>query len=137
MKSLFAKILLWFWFALAITVVGSAFISALNVNKNDFEGSPVARLVTLQLAEARNAYETGGRPALQGFLETIQRVYDARGVLTDDRGRDLLSGEDRADLVRRARRRALYVIFRSDSTVARNSEDGRYWFFFIVPRTHV
>jgi hypothetical protein len=32
MNSLFAKILLWFWFALAITVVGSAFISALNVN---------------------------------------------------------------------------------------------------------
>ena len=64
MNSLFAKILLWFWFALAITVVGSAFISALNVNENDSdERAPVARLVRFQLEEARTAYETGGRPA--------------------------------------------------------------------------
>jgi two-component system sensor histidine kinase CpxA len=31
----------------------------------------------------------------------------------------------------------LYEIFRADSVVARLSEDGRYWFFFIVPRAHV
>ena len=57
MKSLFAKILLWFWCALVVTIVGSAFISALNVNQNDDEGSPIARLVTFQLVEARTAYE--------------------------------------------------------------------------------
>jgi hypothetical protein len=29
-------------------------------------------------------------------------------------------------------------VFRTgDSTVARTSNDGRYWFFFIVPRSHV
>jgi signal transduction histidine kinase len=137
MNSLFAKILLWFWCALVITIVGSAFISALNVNQNDDEGSPVARLVTFQLEEARTAYEIGGRPGLQSFLETLHRVYDANAILTDDRGRDLLTGEDRSVLIRHARRRALYEIFRSDSTVARRSEDGRYWFFFIVPRVHV
>src|SRR4051812_19574692 len=137
MKSLFAKILLWFWCALVVTIVGSAFISALNINQNDDEGSPVARLVTFQLEEARTAYEIGGRPGLQTFLETLQRVYDAHGVLTDDRGRDLLTNEDRSGLIRHARRRALYEIFRTDSTVARRSEDGRYWFFFIVPRARV
>jgi signal transduction histidine kinase len=137
MRSLFAKILLWFWCALVITVVGSAFISALNVNQNDYEGSPVARLVTFQLEEARTAYEVGGRPGLQAFLETLHRVYDANGVLTDERGRDLLTNQDRSALIRHARRRALYEIFRTDSTVARQSEDGRYWFFFIVPRARV
>src|SRR5215471_757464 len=137
MSSLFGKLLLWFWCALVITVVGSAFISALNINQNDDEGSPVARLVTFQLEEARTAYETGGRPALQAFLETLHRVYDAQGVLTDDRGRDMLTNQDRSSLIRHARRRALYEIFRRDSVVARVSEDGRYWFFFIVPRQHV
>jgi signal transduction histidine kinase len=137
MKSLFAKILLWFWCALVVTVVGSAFISALNVNHNDDEGSPVARLVTFQLEEARTAYEIGGRPGLQAFLETLDRVYDAHGVLTDARGHDLLTNEDRSALIRHARRRALYEIFRADSVVARLSEDGRYWFFFIVPRARV
>ncbi|MEO8371508.1 MAG: ATP-binding protein [Candidatus Solibacter sp.] len=139
MNSLFAKILLWFWFSLAITVVGSAFISAFNVNENDSdENAPVARLVRFQLEEATSAYEIGGRPALQSFLNTLHRVYDARGVLTDENGRDLLTNEDRSDLIRRDKRRVLYQIFRTgDSTVARNSNDGRYWFFFIVPRAGV
>ena len=139
MNSLFAKILLWFWFALAITVVGSAFISALNVNENDSdERAPVARLVRFELEEATSAYEIGGRPALQSFLDTLHRVYDARGVLTDENGRDLLTNEDRSDLIRHVQRRLLYQIFRTgDSTVARTSDDGRFWFFFIVPRAHV
>ncbi|MEO8592198.1 MAG: ATP-binding protein [Candidatus Solibacter sp.] len=139
MNSLFAKILLWFWFALAITVVGSAFISAFNVNEDaSDENAPVARLVRFQLEEATSAYESGGRPALQSFLDTLHRVYDARGVLTDENGRDLITGADRSDLIRRAQRRALYQIFRTgDATVTRQSNDGRYWFFFMVPRPPV
>src|SRR5215472_5685996 len=138
MKSLFGKILLWFWFTVSVTVVGSAFISALNINKDTDEAAPVARLVTFQLEEARTAYETGGRPGLAIFLDTLQRVYNAHGVLTDQFGRDLLTNADRSDLIRHARRRVLYEIFRGgDSTVARTSDDGRYWFFFIVPRIPV
>ena len=77
-------------------------------------------------------------PALQSFLDTLHRVYDARGVLTDENGRDLLTNEDRSDLIRHVQRRVLYQIFRTgDSTVARKSDDGRFWFFFIVPRAHV
>src|SRR5215467_2752616 len=138
MRSLFAKILLWFWFTVAVTVIGSAFISAININQDSDENAPVGRLVTFQLEEARTAYESGGRPGLQLFLDTLQRVYNARGVLTDQDGHDLLTNEDRSDLIRHARRRLLYEIFRGgDSTVARTSEDGRYWFFFIVPRMPV
>jgi two-component system sensor histidine kinase CpxA len=136
MRTLFAKILLWFWFTLAITVVGSAFISAMIVNRSAAgEQSPAARLVALQLAEARSAYETGGRPGLELFLEQIQKIYGAQGILTDEDGRDLLTNEDRGDLLRRARRRASFPIMRSaENMLARASDDGRYWFFFIVPR---
>ena len=126
MKSLFAKILLWFWFTLAVTVVGSAFISALNVNENaSDERAPVARLATFQLEEARSAYEIGGRPGLQAFLDTLHRVYDARGVLTDENGCDLLTNQDRSDLVRRARRPYFFQIFRTgDAMVARAADDA-------------
>ncbi len=136
MRTLFAKILLWFWFTLAITVVGSAFISALIVNRNaSDQQSPGARLVTFQLEEARVAYETGGRPGLQAFLDNVQKIYGAQGILTDENGRDLLTNEDRSDLVRRARRERRFPIIRTtENMVARSTDDGRYWFFFIVPR---
>ncbi len=138
MNSLFTKILLWFWCTLAITLVGSAFISALNVNRDASDNeAPAARLVTFQLEEARSAYETGGRPELQAFLDTLRHVYNAEGILTDDRGRDLLTNRDRSDLVRRARRHALPFFRVSQDTVARIAGDGRYWFFFLVPRTSV
>ncbi len=139
MRTLFAKILLWFWCAMAVTVIGSAFLSALSVNRNDSDTeAPAARLVTFQLEEARSAYETGGRPALQAFLDTLQRVYHAQGVLTDERGRDILTDRDRSDLVQRASRsRALPFIRAGATTVARHADDGRYWFFFIVPRPSV
>src|ERR1700694_898178 len=135
MRSLFAKILLWFGCTLAIFVVGSAFLSALNINRNASDSqSPGARLLTFQLEEARAAYETGGRPALELFLENLHRIYDARGILTDEQGRDMLTGEDRAALVDRARRRGSLPFVRAfDSMTAPYPDDGHYWFFFIVP----
>ena len=135
MRTLFAKILLWFWFTLAITVIGSALISALTMNENDWDQrSPISRLVRFQLEEARVAYETGGRPGLQAFLDTLHNVYDAQGILTDESGRDLVTGENRSDLVRRAKTRRLLPIFRAGgSMVARAADDGHYWFFFIAP----
>src|ERR1700730_1751788 len=103
MNSLFAKILLWFWGTLVITVVGSAFISALEVNQDDSDRrAPAARLVEFQLATARTAYETGGRAGLEKFLATLRRIYGAEGILTDEKGRDLLTNQDRSDLLRRA-----------------------------------
>jgi two-component system sensor histidine kinase CpxA len=135
MRTLFAKILLWFWCTVAITVVGSAFLSALSMSRNASDsGSPVARLVLFQLEEARVAYEAGGRPALQAVLENVQKIYHAQGVLTDEHGRDMATGADRSDLVRRARRRPSFLSFRTGANmVARAADDGRYWFFYIVP----
>jgi two-component system sensor histidine kinase CpxA len=139
MNSLFAKILLWFWCTVAVYVIGSAFISALNVNSNASSGeSPVARLVTFELEEARTAYETGGRPALQAFMDTLERVYGAHAILTDEHGRDLLANKMRPDLVARAMRHPHLLTIQVDSdTVARVADDGRYWFFFEVPRHRI
>jgi signal transduction histidine kinase len=140
MNSLFAKILLWFWCTLAITLVGSVFISALGMNPNNPDRqAPAARLVRFQLEEARTAFETGGAPALRAFLETLHGIYDAHGILTDEKGRDVLTGDDRSGLVRRARLGStgalIYRIFPlGDATLARAADDGKYWFFFIVPR---
>ncbi|HTX39216.1 MAG TPA: ATP-binding protein [Bryobacteraceae bacterium] len=139
MRTLFAQILLWFWCTVAITLVGSAFLSELGLNPGAAEEeTPAARLVAFTLEEARAAYETGGRPALQIFMENLHRIYDAKGILTDESGRDLLTDRDRSDLLRRARTRSPLAVFRAgQSTVARAADDGRYWLFFIVPRASV
>jgi signal transduction histidine kinase len=134
MNSLFAKILLWFWTWVAIAVVGSAFISAWEFRRNDSDRTaPAAQLVTFQLRQARWAYETGGQPALQRFFDTVHRIYDASGILTDEKGTDLLTGQDRSYLIRRARQRRPYQFFRANnSMVARAADDGRYWYFYEI-----
>ena len=139
MRTLFAQILLWFWCTVAITLVGSAFLSELGLNPGAREEeTPAARLVAFTLEEARAAYESGGRPALQVFMDNLHRIYDAQGILTDESGRDVLTNRDRSDLVHSARTRRGFVVFRAGkSTVARAADDGRYWFFFIVPRERV
>jgi signal transduction histidine kinase len=134
MNSLFAKILLWFWTWLVVAVIGSAFISAWEFRHNASDRqSPAAQLVSFQLSQARWAYETGGQAGLARFLATVRRIYDARGILTDNRGIDLLNGKDRSDLIRRARLRPPYEFFRAGkSMLARAADDGRYWYFYEV-----
>ncbi|HWB85207.1 MAG TPA: ATP-binding protein [Bryobacteraceae bacterium] len=136
MRSLFAKILLWFWCTVAIAVVGSAFLSALKENESESDRrAPMVRMVALQLAQARLAYQSGGRQELQAFLDTISTADGAQGILTDQYGHDVLTGQDRGDLVRRARTRPARLPFPAGgASVARAATDGHYWFFFIVPR---
>jgi len=139
MNSLFFKILLWFCCTLAIFVVGAAFISALDLNEMDSDRrAPAAQLVEFEMREARYAYETEGQAGLVKFRAMLQRVYDVQGILTDENGRDLLTGQDRSDLVRRARRRPPYSFFRAgNAMVARAADDGKYWFFSLKPRIRV
>jgi len=136
MRTLFAKILLWFWSTVAIVVIGSAFVSALSMSRNASDsGSPVARLVRFQLEEARVAYETGGGPALVAFLDNVRKIYHAQGILTDERGRDLVTGANRGDLIGRARRRPPFQFCSTGSDmIALAADDGRYWFFYLVSR---
>jgi signal transduction histidine kinase len=134
MTSLFGKILLWFWTGMAIAVIGSAFISAWEFRRNVSDRqAPAAQLIAFQLAQARLAYETDGRPGLERFLDTIHRIYEARGILTDENGKDLLTGRDRSALVQRAREHGPYQFFRaSRSMIARAADDGRYWYFYEI-----
>ena len=138
MKSLFAKILLWFWCTLAITVVGSALhLGAQRESATTTTSSPVARCHPSSWKKRGTRTRTADAPALQAFLDNASRTSTTRGgILTDDDGRDLLTNEDRSDLVgARARPPGVSAIIRAAETIVRaRSDDGQYWFFFIVPR---
>src|SRR5262245_39163677 len=139
MNSLFARILLWLWVSVMAMVIGSAFISAITMSRDDTDRrAPGGQLISFQLSQARFAYETSGKAGLAKFLATVNRIYSAQGILTNENGRDLLTGENRSDLVARARRRPPYRFFRAgNAMVARAADDGRYWYFFAQSGTTV
>ena len=138
MKTLFARILVWLWVTLAITLIGSAFISALDITENVSAGAPAALRIRFDLEEARSAYEKGGRPALAAFMENLHRIYGTRGILTDEKGSDLITGDDRSNLIAKyARKPRFQFLSFGEITAAIPSEDGRFWFISIAPRRAV
>lgn len=134
MNSLFTKILLWFWATVAITVIGSALISAVSMSISDRQ-LPMDRLVRFQLMEARHAYETGGKEGLAQFMNRLNSVYRGRAYFTDESGRDLLTGEDRSGLIARMGDGDDFVLFTPRGRlIGRTADDGHYRLFFFFRR---
>lgn len=137
MRSLFVKTLLWFVGTAFITMTAIVLVAAINFNSGDRRQPPFGMLLTLQLSDARAAYETGGKEALQKTLDRITDITQAEAALTDAEGTDLLTGEDRSDLIKVARRNwRIPFIGRSRTVVARRSDDGRYWYVLFVNRAN-
>ncbi len=139
MNSLFGKILLWFWGTVAFAVVGAALISGLTVNQNMWDSnSPASKRMLFQLEQARLAYEEGGRPALDRYVETLDRIYSTKGVLTDEYGLDLLTGRSYAAQIARFQSgKPFSFLSLGGATMARQSDDKKYWFLAFVPRTAI
>jgi two-component system sensor histidine kinase CpxA len=132
MRSLFAKILLWFIATVVITSVGFSVATALTF-AGSREKQPVSRLLPFALEEARYSYENGGSQRLKLFLDRFDAIFQARGILTDAQGRDLATGELRPDLFANARRRVGFMRGNS-AVIPRMADDGRYCFFMTFPR---
>ncbi|HWQ55608.1 MAG TPA: ATP-binding protein [Bryobacteraceae bacterium] len=131
MRSLFAKILIWFWATLVITTIGSALITMRDQDRPAL----LDRLVEFELRAARAAYEQGGRQGLAAYLAQVHAAYRGRMIVTDRQGRDLVTGRTRADLVARAEERERFVMFRRGGmVVVRTADDGQYRLFLLIPR---
>jgi len=127
-RSLFAKILLWFLATVVAAFVGFNFIEAQF--DDAMRHAPMVRAFRFQEREAREAYETGGPKALRWDLDRIQGMFQAEAFLTDANGRDLVTGEDRRGLIRSG---GWSWLRRNRSVIARRTADGRYWFILSIP----
>jgi two-component system sensor histidine kinase CpxA len=132
MRSLFRKILVWFLAVMAFAVAGFIYTTASVMSATRGREHLFGRMLAFQTEEARHAYETGGRESLAAFLERFSESFQARGILTDSQGRDVLTGEDRSGLIQAARRPARAFRLRP-AVLAHQSEDGAYWFFLLIP----
>jgi two-component system sensor histidine kinase CpxA len=96
MKSIFVKVLLWFLATLIVCLAGSTITSAvrnrLAPGRHDF----FSRSLALQVSDARTAYESGGRPALQAYFKRLDSFFPGSHRLVDSNGIDLVTGKDRS-----------------------------------------
>jgi signal transduction histidine kinase len=83
------------------------------------------RFDRLELEDARGLLETGGKEALQKYMAHLDEVFGGSHYLLDAHGLDVLSGENRSNLLPRP------PADRSRTPVTQRSPDGRYWFVAI------
>ena len=128
MRSLFAKILLWFLATVVAAFVGFNLIEAQF--DDAMRHAPMVRAFRFQAQEARDAYESGGPKALRWDLDRIRGIFQAEAFLTDGNGRDLITSDDRRGLIRSG---PWDWLRRNHSVIARRTADGRYWFILSIP----
>ncbi len=102
MRSVYFKILLWCFVTLLLSLAAFVLVSAF-VSGAAARGGFITSLHAWQTAEAAQAYESGGAPGLDAYLGKLRLFLKERDYLTDTRGRDLLTGEDRSSLLKLAR----------------------------------
>src|SRR5581483_4584650 len=100
MRSIFAKILLWTFGTLVLSLVAFVVISILIArNTVDRSDNIFRRLAGMEMTEAIYAYESGGSERLGGYLGHLRKFFpNADHILTDAAGRDLATGQDRSAL---------------------------------------
>ncbi len=100
MRSIFAKVVLWSLGTFVLSLVAYWLISRALDRRGPREGDPMHRLIELVQDDARRAYEEGGPERLASYLKRLPRYLPGEHLLTDAAGRDLVSGDDRSDLLR-------------------------------------
>jgi len=140
MRSLFAKTLLWFLATTAVAIGGIILSTALSVGSPEGRG-PFGMLLSVQVAEAKRAYETGGRDALGAVLSKFQQITEQKVIFTDAKGTDLLTGEPHPELLRRPQRSRVRLPFPFNTgrppVIARSDPTRQYWLYLINQRPNI
>lgn len=96
MRSVYAKVLFWCFGTLLFSLVAFAVIGAVGSVRAFGHGGPFEKTSTWQLREAREAYQSGGVPKLQAYIDRVDKHFQVEHHLTDSAGRDVATGEDRS-----------------------------------------
>ncbi len=136
-RSIFAKIVVWSLATVVFSLIGFVITSEILSTQLSGRYSNLARMQAMFLDDARRAYEDGGPARLDGFLLRLNAYSDSTHFLTDARGIDLVSGEDRSGLRFRATtlkksRLSRWLPRRGQVVRMRVSDDGRYRLVTVV-----
>ncbi|HEY0170239.1 MAG TPA: ATP-binding protein [Pyrinomonadaceae bacterium] len=120
MRSLFLKVFLWFWFAMALVIGVFTLTTHLTRPEPSFRPPHIVEMVLTNYGRgAASAYETGGAAALEEYLRRVEHETDIRMHLFDADGREL-TGHGAPALVSEAAKQ----VARTGEPVFRNLRPG-------------
>ncbi len=99
MRTVFAKILLWSFGTLVLSLGAYMFISTGMASRISGKGGPFERTVAFQVDQAEVTYQNGGPAALDAFLKKLRVYFGPQHYFTDPNGKDLVTGEDRSAML--------------------------------------
>jgi signal transduction histidine kinase len=103
-RSIFSKVMLWSLGTFVLSLVAYWAISRTLDRHGPSKGDPFPHFLRMVEDDLRHAYETGGPDQLGRQLRRLDYYLPGEHLLTDECGRDLASGADRSDLLRRGHR---------------------------------
>ena len=86
------------------------------------------RFDEMQLESARNILQSSGDAALKKYLESLNGIFGGAHYLLNGAGTDLLSGEDRSDMLPEAPAVKSRTARHGHWEITHRSGDGKYWF---------
>jgi two-component system sensor histidine kinase CpxA len=126
MRSIFAKLTLWFFATLLISLA-AFLVTPLWFSPRAIDPRQVFDSIhQLELETAVGAWQRGGQPELARYLGRLDGLLPGRHYLLDAAGRDLLTGMDRTRLREEALKRRA-------PTGVKATPDGRYSLLFDLP----
>lgn len=137
MRSLFAKIFLWFLCTVFLTFSVTYYVSSVFLRSRQ----PEFTRLNFELREARQAWEREGRAGLERFLASYRDAAGVDGALADSSGRDLLTGRDWMKDMRSPAGRSFlrFIPFvriengRRGFVIWARSRDQKYYFVTTIP----
>ena len=125
-RSLYAGVLV------TMTVTISVSFLVFDIISNRLQNQSIepifSRMDDLQLDDARESFETGGKPSLGQYLSSLDARFGGAHYLLDARGIDLVTGQDRSVLLPAQRATHSHIRSRGHWVFTDRSEDGQFWF---------
>ena len=99
MRSVYVRISLWLFATLVLSLVAFLQVTRVVSFQVSHRTGQFGQLQSMELEQAREAYEAAGPLKLRAFIDRLERYLHGNHYLTDAVGRDLVTGQDRAPLL--------------------------------------
>ena len=125
-KSLYLAVLVAMVTTISLSFLAFEMIAA-HVQKIEIEPT-FNKFDELQLESARSQYERHGTQAAQEYLTKLDRIFGGSHFLLDANGVDLVTGQNRSNLLPKAPADIWRMRANGRWTVSHRAPDGKYWF---------